>query len=200
MRRIVMIRHGETVGESSIRFYGSTDVELSKTGEDQMRAARAVLDGERFDFYVASPKQRSWKSAQIVSNSAPVRLESDFREIHFGRWEGLTREEIQAEDPVLAEDWISGAAIFEYPHGEPRAEFRARVEAGLERLLASSGNSALLVLHKGVIRIIHEKLTGSVLEEGQPDLGCVVELTQKLDGSWAAGRSSSNPAGLDAVA
>lgn len=200
MRRIVLIRHGETAGESKIRFHGSMDVELSEEGKAQMRAARAKLDGERFDLVVASPLKRAWCGAWVLGAGAPVQLESDFREIHFGRWEGLTREEIKATDPILFEDWEKRAAGFEYPNGEKRAVFDARIEAALQRLIARPENSALVVIHKGVIRTIAEKLTGCTLEAERPELGGIVEITRGADGKWFLGKNSSNPKLLDNVA
>ncbi len=197
LHRIVMVRHGETVGNSSVRFHGSSDLALSDAGRDQLRQTARQLRGEHFDAVVASPLQRSWKGAAIVAGGAPVRLEAAFREIHFGRWEGMTAEEIRASDPVLYQDWQSKAEGFEFPGGEPRAEFRSRVERGLNRLLESGATAALLVVHKGIIRAIAEKLLGSAIEDGQPELGGLVSLSRGADGSWTEGRRSSDPAGLD---
>ena len=39
--RITLVRHGETTGQSSIRFFGQTDVPLSDVGREQMRRAGA---------------------------------------------------------------------------------------------------------------------------------------------------------------
>jgi broad specificity phosphatase PhoE len=36
---LLLVRHGETVGQSSIRLYGATDVALSDEGELQMAIA-----------------------------------------------------------------------------------------------------------------------------------------------------------------
>ena len=105
LRRIVLIRHGETDGESSVRFHGSSDVALSEAGRAHLRAAARTLRGEVFDLVVASPLRRSWEAAWIVSGGAPVRLEEDFREIAFGRWEGLTAgERIVLSDTTRFED------------------------------------------------------------------------------------------------
>jgi broad specificity phosphatase PhoE len=197
LRRVVLIRHGETDGESSVRFHGSGDVDLSDEGRAQMRVARSRLQGEVLDTVVASPLRRSWRSAWILSRGAPVRLEPDFREIHFGRWEGMTAEEIEASDPARYRAWQSGEEGFEFPGGEARAEFRARVERGLERLLASAARGALVVVHKGVIRTIVERLTGVAVDRGQPALGEIVGVSRSADGSWFLGRHSSNPPGLD---
>jgi broad specificity phosphatase PhoE len=201
LRRIVLVRHGETVGNSHVRFHGSSDLPLSEEGRAQMRAAAYQLRSEVFDLVVASPLRRSWEGAWIVSGAAPVRLEADFREVHFGRWEGLTREEIQAADPVLYADWQAGAEGFEYPSGERRADFRARVNGALERVQACGASSALLVIHKGVIRTIAETLLGTPLADGTPELGGVVGLGRAADGSWFEGRRGSNPPALaDAAA
>lgn len=200
LRLILLIRHGETNGESSVRFHGTGDVDLSEAGRDQMRRAAARLGDEPFDLIVASNQRRSWQSAWIVGRGAPVRIEPDFREIDFGRWEGMTREEIQASDPALYEDWQGGVAGFEYPGGERRSDFRARVARGLERLVAAEANSAIAVLHKGVIREIVRELAGEAPADGAPELGGTIALTRQPDGTWHLGRHSSNPPALEEAA
>jgi broad specificity phosphatase PhoE len=40
VKTLVLVRHGETEGNSSIRYYGDTDIELSELGRAQMRASR----------------------------------------------------------------------------------------------------------------------------------------------------------------
>ncbi len=200
LRRIVMVRHGETVGNSSVRFHGSADVALSDEGRAQMRETSRTLRQEVFDLVVASPLRRSWEGAWIVAGGAQVRLESDFREIDFGRWEGMTAGEIEASDPTLYRGWQSRAPGFEFPGGEARADFQARVLRGLERLQQSGATSVLLVVHKGIIRTIAEKLLGQALETGVPALGAVVALGRGADDRWFQGRRSSNPPALEAAA
>ena len=123
----------------------------------------------------------------------------DFREIAFGRWEGLTKEEIRASDPILYEDWQARKPGFEYPGGELRDAFRERVQAGLDGLLAADARDALLVLHKGVIRTIVETLTRETLPPDEPGLGEIVVVTRQPDGTWLRGQRSSNPPGLEAA-
>jgi broad specificity phosphatase PhoE len=197
LRRLVLVRHGETDGESGQRFHGSGDVALSAEGRAQMRRVAATLCHPT-DLVVASPLRRSWTAAAIAGGGAEVRLESCFREIHFGRWEGLTREEIRASDPILYEDWQARKPGFEYPGGELRDAFRERVQAGLDRLLAADARDALLVLHKGVIRTIVEALTRETLPSDEPALGEIVVVTRQPDGTWRRGQRSSNPPGLEA--
>ena len=66
---------------------------------------------------------------------------------------------------------------------------------GVARLLAADVHSALLVLHKGVIRLIVEELTGEALPLGDPPLGGVVTLTRADEGSWLRGQHASTPPG-----
>jgi broad specificity phosphatase PhoE len=186
LRRIVLLRHGETLGQSSIRFHGRNDVALDALGVSQAHAARVALHLNFFDTIVSSPLQRAWQTAQIVARGAGVRLVSEFREVDFGRWEGLTAEEIQAEYPALHEDWQARAAGFEYPGGESRKAFKARVLDGFSYVEALGAESLLVVAHKGVIRIIAEQL-GAPIDEGHPELGQGVGLIRAPSGEWSAG-------------
>ena len=196
LRRIVLVRHGETVGNSSVRFHGSTDVALSDEGRAHMREAQKRMASECFDLVVASTLRRSWEGASIVCGGAPVRLEPDFREIDFGRWEGLTKEEIEAQDSVLYAEWQAKPGDFEFPGGEPRADFRARTLQGLERLKESGATSVLVVAHKGTARTIAEALVGAEDGDAQLPLGGQIELSCGADDVWRRGRRGSNPAGL----
>jgi broad specificity phosphatase PhoE len=186
LRRIVLLRHGETVGQSSIRFHGRTDVALDAEGLAQAKAARHALRSEYFDVVASSPLQRAWSTASIVAQSAPVRIVSEFREVDFGRWEGLTAKEIEAQYPALYEDWQARAAGFEYPGGEPRGAFEARVRAGFSYVERMGAESLLVVAHKGVIRTIAEHL-GAPIEDGHPELGQGVGLSRAAGGEWSGG-------------
>ncbi len=200
LRQILLVRHGETDGESSVRYFGSTDVDLSEEGRAQMRRLAPRLAGRRIDLWLASNLRRSWSAAAIVSRGARVRIEPDLREIHFGEWEGLTREEIAARDPVLFEDWQAGKEGFEYPGGEARASFQARIAGVVERLLAGPDRFVAGVLHKGVIREIARQLTGEDLPREEPALAESVVLTRVADGPWVRGQRSSDPPALAASA
>ena len=195
LRRIVMIRHGETVGNSSERLHGAADVALSDEGRAQMRAAARSLRHEVFDVVAASPLQRSWQSAAVVAPCASVQLVPEFREIDFGRWEGMSLDEVRASDPVGYREWQARTPGFEYPGGERRAAFRERVGRGLARVEETGARGALLIVHKGVIRTIAE-LLGAPVAGSAPELGESVALSRDGDGRWFVGRTSSNPSAL----
>ena len=176
LMRLVLVRHGETTGRSSIRYFGATDVPLSASGREQVAAAKQQIHVESLEMIWASSLSRAWQGAQILAPGRSVQLESGFREIDFGRWEGLTREEIEALDPELYSAWQADPLGFDYPEGEARSAFRDRVANGLARLRASGTDSALVVAHKGVVRTLTELLTQDALPPEEPELGGVVHL------------------------
>ncbi len=184
LERVVLLRHGETVGQSSIRFYGATDVALSGLGADQARAAAERIGPGPFDLVVASPLQRAWKSATLVAPGHVVRLEAGFREIDFGLWEGWTLEEIEARDPDGYREWQEKRLEFNFPGGERRDAFRARVVEGLAQNLSLGPRSLLIVCHKGVVRTIAEELSEVTFDPEDPGLGCGLELSREDNGRW----------------
>ncbi|MDP6980665.1 MAG: histidine phosphatase family protein [Myxococcota bacterium] len=192
IERIVLVRHGETVGQSSIRYYGATDVALSGLGADQAAAAASAIarvsGSVAFDCVVASPLQRAWRSATIIAPQSRVRLEAGFREIDFGHWEGLTREEIEARDPEAYAQWQREGIEFDFPGGERRNDFRARVVEGLERVMTLPVRSVLLVAHKGIVRTVAERLSGETLGSEHPELGAVYEVARQGAADWKLDR------------
>ena len=192
--RLVLVRHGETEGESSIRYHGRTDVALSELGRAQMRlAGRAIgahrVGGGNFAHIFSSPLVRASEGARIVAgDSAPLITIDEFAEVHFGLFEGLTADEIRERYPDEFARWNDDrlAPSYTYPAGESRAGFANRVERGLERMLAlwtprgdSAVDDALLIAHRGVIRAIVQKLTS---QEPVVELGSIQVL--RFDGGW----------------
>jgi broad specificity phosphatase PhoE len=174
MRSLVLVRHGETVGNSSIRYHGRTDVELSELGREQMRAVRRWLQrrfgSAGFSLVIASPLRRTVEGAAIIAGAKHSIIEiKEFVEVDFGCFEGLTADEIRERYPADFRRWDRDRLDpeFAYPGGESRAQFARRVERGLQLMLEVSDGAAaageavvLVVAHRGVIRIIANRLAG----------------------------------------
>ncbi|HEV2169972.1 MAG TPA: histidine phosphatase family protein [Candidatus Binatus sp.] len=188
--RLILVRHGETQGESSIRYHGRTDVALSELGRAQMRCAAHTIHSPsaiRFAHVFSSPLVRASEGARIVAGDpVPLITIEEFAEVHFGLFEGLTADEIRERYPEEFARWNVDrlAPTYTYPQGESRAAFAERVERGLERMLARwtpLDGDALLVAHRGVIRAIVRKLT---VCEPIVELGSIHML--RFDGAWHA--------------
>ena len=150
-----------------------------------MAQARGWLSHERVDTWLASTLSRSWEGALIASAGARVRLDPGFREVHFGRWEGLTLPEIELIDPESVARWrdATPATGFDYPEGETAAGFEARIFAATDRMVIEGGASTAAVLHKGVIRKVLRRLGVADLGGSRPELGEVLRLHRKA-GCW----------------
>jgi broad specificity phosphatase PhoE len=188
--RITLVRHGETVGQSSIRYYGATDVALSDVGREQMRQVAAALRDERFDAVFSSRLQRSVEAARLVAGGrTPVHAVAGFDEVNFGRWEGWTREEIAERDPENYHVWQQRRPDFRYPEGDSRPEFEARVGTAARDLLRGMAHdSVLMVLHRGVIAVLLTQLlelSAEARARVDIDLGSI-HVVRRENGRWSA--------------
>jgi broad specificity phosphatase PhoE len=170
--RLILVRHGETVGNSSIRYFGRTDLPLSDLGRAQMIAVASWLKSQKqiwpFAATFTSPLRRATEGARLIAGaSAPLIEIQEFVEVDFGLFEGLTADEIRQRYPLEFERWNRNRldASFTYPGGESRAAFIERVGRGVQRVLEFfdpeiTEETALVVAHRGVIRAMVERLAG----------------------------------------
>ena len=191
--KLILVRHGETEGESSIRYHGRTDVPLSDLGRAQMRAVRAALlklGPLQFQWVFTSPLVRASEGAQLIAGeSAQLSVLEEFVEVHFGVFEGLTAEEIRERYPEHYADWNADrlAPGYAYPEGESRAAFAERVNRGIRKMLSlwqpasHLASTALLVAHRGVIRTVVDHLTAS---QPRVELGSIQVI--ELGSGWRA--------------
>src|SRR5512143_3551079 len=95
--RIYLIRHGATVLSAEDRFAGSSDVDLSDEGRRQARCVGERLAREPITAVYASPMKRTLETASFVTEPLGLMAvaEGGLREIDHGRWEGLTRKEVE---------------------------------------------------------------------------------------------------------
>ena len=188
MCHLILLRHGETAGQSSIRFFGSTDIELSEFGKNQMRLAASLLGQQPYRSIITSPLKRSREGASIIcgsDNPMPVIIE-DFREINFGEFEGMTREKIKENYPDFYPQWQKSGSTAQFPGGESKTEFYGRVKKAALDVFNRAELPALAVLHKGVIRGILSALldiSAGELTAHPIELGSIHRL-RKSNGAW----------------
>lgn len=192
---LALVRHGETEGESSVRYHGRTDVPLSQLGREQMRAARQEL-AERlgtitFARVFSSPLMRATEGARLIAGDGATIIIEEFAEVHFGLFEGLTAEEIRERYPMEFARWRADplTTAYTYPGGENRGAFAERVRRGLRKVLSQvagegSGDGCVLVVaHRGVIRTIVSELAD---EEPTVELGSV-HILERRNSRWHPG-------------
>lgn len=111
MKKLVLLRHGESIWNKENRFTGWKDVGLSEKGVEEAKKAAQLLKKEGFDFDVAytSVLKRAIKTLWIVLEEMdlmwiPVYRSWRLNEKHYGALQGLNKAETAAkygEEQVL---------------------------------------------------------------------------------------------------
>ena len=160
---IYYIRHGETAWNAEGRLQGAQDVPLNDLGRRQAAQAGSILaelfarDGrdKASLSFVASPLGRARSTMDFVRAVLKLppggyALDDRLREIGYGRWEGSTLAEMQAQDPELfarrqIEKWTMSP-----PGGETYASVQLRMRDWYNSLLTDT----VAVAHGGTARAL----------------------------------------------
>ena len=151
---LVLLRHGDTRLTPERRFsgVGSKDLGLSAAGRDQARlaAGSAVLQGRPFTEILTSPMTRCQETAQILAAAlgVPVSIDPDLREMDFGRWEGMTFDEVHERYPEDLQRWKQSASASPTGSSETFARVVDRMRTAAERFASRyAGASVVAVTH-----------------------------------------------------
>ncbi len=156
MTRLVLIRHGQSEWNSQHRIQGQSGSGLTERGRLQATGTAAwVAATHPTATLVTSDLQRCRETAAPIAAGLGVTALEDaqVRERSFGRWEGRTLDEIEAEDPELWRRWRSGQDVVREVGGESGADLSARVSAAflahVEPL--AEGDTIVVVTHGGPV-------------------------------------------------
>lgn len=161
MKGLLFIRHAET--DMTGTFCGQSDPPVNAAGHRQIQRLAESLCLEPIATIFTSDLQRSVTTAGTLAESfaIPYITRPALREIDFGRWEGLTWEEIEKLDLTFAKQWLEAFPYLTPPDGESFEKFEARVIAETIYLLRQSESSSIAVVtHAGVMRVVLRTLCG----------------------------------------
>ncbi|MDX2053314.1 MAG: histidine phosphatase family protein [Polyangiaceae bacterium] len=161
--RVLLIRHGATVLTAEDRFAGATDVELSEEGREQARSLGARLAGEKLAAIYTSPLRRTRDTAGFLAapHGLQARERDGLREINHGRWEELTRREVEARFLEEYQSWEQDPFTYAPEGGESGAQVMSRALPVIrEVVLNHTGQTVAVVSHKATIRLVLCALLG----------------------------------------
>ncbi len=165
--RITAIRHGETAWNVDTRIQGQLDIGLNDKGRWQAERAGAALADSDIDVVYSSDLWRAYDTALSVAqpHRLPVQTDEGLRERGFGRFEGKTFAEIEANLPDQALLWRTRVPDFAPEGGESLLLFRERVTQCISKLAASNlGKHIVIVSHGGVMDVLYRAATGLDLQ------------------------------------
>ena len=168
IRRLVMLRHGQTEWNAGSRMQGQIDTDLTDLGRQQADAAAELLAKRQPLLIVSSDLRRALDTAVALSDRSgqPVSIDPRLRETHLGDWQGMTHVEVDDVSPGARLAWRDDARWA--PHGgESRVDVADRSVPLVRELVAQQvgwgvedpDRPVVLVAHGGLIAA----LTGALL-------------------------------------
>jgi broad specificity phosphatase PhoE len=163
--RVLLIRHGQSQGNSERRFGGHTATPLSELGRAQAEATARALPAEGVTAIYSSDLLRAVQTAEPLALATGLSIEqtSAFRERSVGLMEGLTFEEAAAAHPeeyaaLLRRDFEHVLA-----GGESYRQLLDRAASRLDRAIEeNAGGTVAVFSHTGTICILILHLLGAL--------------------------------------
>lgn len=168
-RRIVIVRHGETVHNAAGIWQGQLDSPLSDLGERQAAALGPALADLNPQRIVSSDLTRAARTAQAVAEvcGIPLSFDERYREIHAGAWQGLTNAEVVAQWPQERAAVMRGEDLPRGGDGESMGDVMVRVGAALDELVDTMepGECVIVSTHGAAGRCAAAHLLGFAQEQ-----------------------------------
>jgi broad specificity phosphatase PhoE len=154
---LLLARHGQTDDNlEPIRVQGFTDTPLNEVGRRQAHELAGRVAGMDIASLWTSDLIRARETAEIVGDriGLPPAPDARLREGNRGEWEGRRFIDVKREDPDLYAAWRRAGAGFRFPGGESLQEHSDRVAAALRDIHCGGRLPALVVCHRGSIRVV----------------------------------------------
>jgi probable phosphoglycerate mutase len=130
------------------------------------RAAERVKAGwPQVAAIFCSPRHRTVATAEAVGRRyglAPQPV-SEFDDIDYGTWQGLSHDEAKQRWPEQFSLWTSAPDCMVFPNGESLAELAARVWGGLQQVLQktkAASDAVVVVAHDSTNRALLMQILG----------------------------------------
>lgn len=151
---VALFRHGITEANKRRAFIGWTDVPLCNEAVPMLEKQKTKLTP--YQWLISSDLKRCVQTAELLFPGQAIERRPEFREMHFGHWEGKVHEELAGHLPY--EQWLQDWLETVIPGGESAKLFYARVEPGWKTVCRSMAekkvSSAAIVTHAGVMRYL----------------------------------------------
>jgi len=153
---LYLLRHGETEFSHHDRFCGRIDAPLTADGREMATLFAAAYGNLSWRAITTSTRARAIDSAAPLVAVTGIDACADERldEMHYGAWQGLSKDEAAAQDGEYFARWQRDPSIGP-PMGESPRDVAARAAAAIEQLRdRHPGGNLLIVSHKALLRIL----------------------------------------------
>lgn len=129
MTKLILIRHGQSLGNLCERFLGHTDMDLSELGYKQAKITADYLKNERIDAVYSSDLMRAYNTVLPIAEQRGLTIVRDksLREIFAGDWEGKSYIELAEMYPDEYGKWRNDIGNAHCSGGESVMELQKRI-------------------------------------------------------------------------
>ena len=161
--KIIIIRHGESLGNLNQIMLGHTDIDLAPRGYVQAEACTEYLKNEHIDAIYSSDLIRAYHTAEPHAKlrGLDIVTSEKLRECYVGDWENVSLDEIVEKWPDLFfEGWRKSFGTFRIPGGESVQEAASRFHDEVIKIAKENvGKTVMIAAHAAVIRGFWGKIT-----------------------------------------
>ncbi|HBE13548.1 MAG TPA: hypothetical protein DCY74_05200 [Clostridiales bacterium] len=158
MTELLIVRHGETLGNIQGLFIGHTDMELSEIGKKQAQLLADRLENENIDVIYSSDLKRAVQTIEPYARRTgkDIQLCKNLREIHGGKWENVPFSELPIRFPDTYTRWISDIGLVRCDDGESTMELKTRVlDTIYDIARKNDGKKVLIATHAIPIKMLY---------------------------------------------
>lgn len=166
MNKFFIVRHGETEWNMQGRTQGHGDSKLTEKGRYQADKLGRRLLKFNINCIYSSDLGRTIETSSILSSilNKEVEYTEGLREINFGKWEGMTIQEIKDKYNDIYTIWRNEPHNALIPDAENLIQLKERVLKTINDINKKHENSnIILVSHSMVIKVLLLSLLGSDL-------------------------------------
>jgi broad specificity phosphatase PhoE len=159
--RLFLVRHGATAATEEDRFSGSSGAELSETGRWQAARLGERLSQQGLTAAYSSPLARALDTARIIADHCSLEpvTRDGLCEIGHGHWEGMKRQDVEAQFAAEYAAWEADPFTFAPAGGESGVAVLARSLPVIREIVtAHPGGRVLVVSHKATLRLMLSSL------------------------------------------
>ena len=146
LKKLTLLRHGESIWNLENRFTGWTDVDLSNKGFEEARSAGKILSKEKFEFDLVytSVLKRAIQTTKIclenmTLSNIPIIYDWHLNERHYGNLQGLNKKETASKfGPDQVQKWRRS-----YDISPPPLKFNDKRHPRFDKLYKNVNNSKL---------------------------------------------------------
>lgn len=167
--RMILIRHGESLGNAKRIILGHTDWDLTDLGRRQAEMTAEALADRKVDAIYSSDLLRAYNTVLPMATSRGLEVIPDkgLREQFIGEWEGRNVQDIaESYGDLYHVEWCRNFGTFKAPGGESIVELGERIYRTLAAIAEKNEGKTLIIgLHAAAIRAFWGRMCKVAPEE-----------------------------------